>query len=167
MLMLLGAALATGCSKDDDEYYTISNQEFVTQASSSNMFEIAAGTMAVQKSTNADVKAFGQHMMTDHGTAATEMANLANQKGWTIPSSMLQKHQANLNTLSGLSGAAFDKQFADMMVMSHQETITLFDMADNDNGVPDADLRSFASGKLPTLKHHLEEATQLKAKVNL
>lgn len=164
MMVVLGTAMFNQSCKDDDDYQ-MSNQDFVTQASSANMFEIAAGSLALSKSTNTEVQAFGSHMVTDHGQAATEMAALAARKSWTIPSAMSAKEQNNYNALAALSGAEFDKQFAMMMVTSHKETIELFDDADDDDGVPDADLRAFAGGKLPTLKHHLTEAESLRENV--
>ena len=143
----------------------MANQDFVAQASSSNMFEIAAGNLAMQKSANANVTEYGNHMATDHGTAAAEMAAMANQKGWSVPANMMEKHQTKLNMLTSLSGTEFDKQYAAMMVASHQETIALFQQASSDMGVPDADLRSFAGGKLPTLNEHLQHAQELQTQV--
>ncbi|MGN6640505.1 MAG: DUF4142 domain-containing protein [Mucilaginibacter sp.] len=143
----------------------MSNQDFVTKASSGNMFEIAAGNLAQQNSSNADVKAFGTHMITDHGQAGTEMAALASKKGWTIPTALLPQDQASLDTLTSLNGSAFDKKFAAIMINSHIKTINLFQMASSDSGVPDADLRSFAAGKLPTLREHLQMAQQLQTEV--
>jgi putative membrane protein len=164
MIVVLGTAIIfQSCKKDHN--YNMNNQDFVTQASSSNMFEIAAGNLAVQKSSNANVKAFGNHMITDHGQAGAEMATLASQKGWTVPSAMLVKEQTNYNALAALTGTAFDKQFAMMMVTSHQETVALFENAASDNGVPDDDLRGFASGKLPTLRDHLTDAQTLQTQV--
>jgi putative membrane protein len=166
ILAVLGTAVfIQSCKKDNNNNYVMANQDFVTQASSSNMFEIAAGNLAINKSTNSNVKAFGSHMTTDHGQAATEMAALASQKGWTIPTAMSVKDQNNYNTLAGLSGTAFDKQFALIMVTSHQETIALFQTAAGNSGVSDADLRSFAAGKLPTLKEHLADAKTLQTQV--
>jgi putative membrane protein len=166
IMVLLGTTILTqSCKKNNDVNYSMSNQDFVTQASSSNMFEIAAGNLAINKSTNTNVKAFGTHMTTDHGKAATEMATLANQKGLTVPTVMLPKEQNNYNALAALSGTAFDRQFAQIMINSHQETITLFASAASDIGVPDADLRAFAAGKLPTLKEHLSDAQTLQTQV--
>lgn len=163
-LAFLGfATVVTSCTKDNT--YTVDNQDFVTQASSSNMFEITAAGLALQKSTNADVMAFANHMLTDHGTTAAEMASLASRKGWTIPTTLMEKHQTKINALSGLAGPEFDRQYAAMMVTSHQETITLFEQASNTFGVPDIDLRNFTSGKLPALKEHLDGALQLQTKV--
>lgn len=162
-LAFLGFVSLVSCKKDHN--YQMPNQHFVTQASSSNMFEIAAGNLAIQKGVNAEVKAYGNHMVTDHSTAATEMATLANQKGLTVPTTMTEKHQAKLNMLAGLIGTEFDKQYAAMMVTSHMETIVLFQEASSDIGVPDDDLRGFAAGKLPTLNEHLQHAQQLQTMV--
>jgi putative membrane protein len=166
---LLGSIFMLGlsaCSKDDDDNYNMTNAEFVTKASSSNMFEIAAGQLAVNKGVNANVKAFGAHMVTDHTKAAQEMAALASKKGLTVPSDMLPAQQEMYNAMKDLTGAAFDKQFAATMVTSHQQTISLFEQAGDESGVPDADLRGFASGKLPTLREHLQDAQTLQTDVN-
>src|SRR3982750_3981332 len=92
LFALAGLALMfTSCKKDRD--YRMDNQEFVTQASSSNMFEIAAANVALNHSTNTNVTAFANHMIQDHGMAATEMMAMAQQEGLTVPTTMLQKHQ--------------------------------------------------------------------------
>jgi putative membrane protein len=165
--VVLGITLCiVSCKKDHNNYYTMDNQNFVTQASSSNMFEIAAGNLAINNSTNTNIKAYGNHLVADHTQAATEMTTLANKKGWTIPTTMVNKDQSNYNTLAALQGTAFDKQFLNMMIASHQEAIILFQNAASDTGVPDDDLRSFAAGKLPALKEHLVTAQTLQTQVN-
>ncbi len=63
-----------------------------------------------------------------------------------------------------LTGVAFDKAFATLMVQSHEEQVNLFEQASNN--VEDDDLKDFAREKLPTLKAHLEEARQLNTTVN-
>jgi putative membrane protein len=166
LIMLLGSVFIISSCKKDSDHHTMDNQDFVTQASSANMFEIAAGNLAINNSSNVNVKAFGNHMVTDHGQTGAQMATLANQKGWTIPTTLLAKHQNNLSVLAALTGTAFDKQFAAMMVTSHQETIALFENASDDTGVRDADLRAFASSKLPTLREHLADAQTLQTQVN-
>jgi putative membrane protein len=166
MLFLAGATVLSSCTKDDGEAYTMTNQDFVNKASSSNNFEVAAGALAVSKAQNADVKQYGEHMVSDHTTAGVEMKNLASGKGWTVPTNLQAKEQQNLDKLNALSGSAFDKEFVNVMVLSHQDAVNLFQTASSGLGVPDADLRSLALGKLPTLKDHLEDANDLKAKVN-
>jgi putative membrane protein len=166
MLIMVGATALTSCTKDDGEMYAMDNQDFVTKASSSNNFEVSAGALAVTKAENADVKHYGEHMVTDHTTAGLEMQNLASSKGWTVPTNLQPKEQQNLDKLAALSGSAFDKEFVNIMVLSHQDAVRLFETASSGMGVPDVDLRSLASRKLPTLKEHLQSATELKVKVN-
>ena len=166
--MLVVVSLALGACKDNDHDrdYTFSNQDFVNRASSSNNFEIAAGALAVSRGVDAEVKHYGEHMVADHTAAGTQMKNVAAGKGWTVPDALMPKEQQNLDKLSALSGIAFDKEFANTMVLSHQDAVNLFSAAAADFGVPDGDLRSMAATKLPTLEEHLRGATALKNKVN-
>jgi putative membrane protein len=167
----MGICLVTlSCKKDrnDDDDYIMSNQTFVTSASSSNNLEIAAGALAQTKGQNEQVKHYGEHMVTDHTAAAAQMKTLADQKGWTVlaPTEFTTKHRQNLDILIAASGTDFDKKFAQIMVESHQEAVNLFEAGGADRGVPDGDLRAMAAAKLPTLKAHLQDAINLKAAVN-
>src|SRR4051794_378186 len=49
---------------------------FVTKAAHGGMAEVKLGTLATEKAENADVKAFGQQMVTDHGKANDELKQL-------------------------------------------------------------------------------------------
>jgi putative membrane protein len=165
MMMLLGSLLSfQACKDDDDSELKMDNSTFVTQAASGNMLEIKAGAMAVQKGNNNEVKEYGQHMVTDHTKASAELMLMANSKEMDVPESLTEKHQQMLNTLTPLSGTAFDKQFMKLMVQSHQEQVDLFQRASTD--VKDKDFRTLASKKLPVLKEHLEEAIELNATIN-
>ena len=164
LLLLCSVFLIQACDDDDDENFSMESQAFVTQAASGNLLEIQAGEQAVQKGVNQLVRAFGQQMVTDHTQASAQLATLATSKGLSVPTALIPQHQQQLAVLSPLNGAAFDAAFSDLMVVSHQEQVNLFDQAADQ--VDDADLRSFAREKLPVLQMHLEAAQQLKAAVN-
>jgi len=161
------STLLFSCKKDKDDYL-MANQTFVTEASSSNNFEVAAGAMAQSKGQMEVVRHFGEHMVADHSTAAAEMATLANRKGWSIiPSGeMLPKHRQQLDMLAAATTGDFDKKFAQVMVQTHQEAVQLFEMGSSENGLQDDELQAFAAMKLPTLRAHLQEAVTLKTTVN-
>ncbi|WP_129715282.1 DUF4142 domain-containing protein [Pedobacter sp. SYP-B3415] len=166
LFLVAACAAATSCKDKDNDNRYMDNQTFVTEGSSSNQFEIQAGALASARASNADVKAFGAHMVSDHSAVGQEMTTLVQQKGWMMPTALLQKHQAKVDSLSALNGAEFDKKFMDMMVLSHREAIDLFDRASDDNdGVADQDLRNFAGNKLPALRMHLDHATTLRGQV--
>jgi len=165
MIVLLGSILSFSACKDDDKDATqMDRTTFAMQAASSNKLEIMAGQMATEKGQNNDVKEYGEHMVNDHTAATAQLMALVQSKDINISANLTEKHQQDLNTLNPLTGVAFDKAFAALMVKSHQETIDLFDRAST--GVNDADFRSFAKAKLPTLRTHLAEAVQLNSDVN-
>lgn len=162
LLLLFSTALTvSSCKKLGENDFRLSNQDFVNRASNSNIFEIAAGNLAISKGVSAEVKAYGQHMVNDHTDLGAQMLALASSKGWSIPIDLRQKELANLDSLNSASGAAFDSLFTKKMVVSHQEAVDLFTTASKANGVPDIELRAFAAVKLITLKAHLEEAVAL------
>jgi putative membrane protein len=165
-LLLLTACFSLQCCSNDNDEYPMDNQTFVTQASSSNNFEVAAGAIAQAKGVRAEVKSYGQHMVMDHTGVGAEMISLAQSKGWTIPTSLQPKEQANLDKLNASASSTFDKDFAAIMVASHTDAIDLFTTASGREGVRDGALRSFAAGKLPSLKNHLAEASSLQTLVN-
>ena len=62
--------------------------------------------------------------------------------------------------LAGLSGASFDRAFADQMVTDHKKTIAEFERASDDKSLS-AQTRSLASNALPKLRNHLAMAESL------
>src|SRR5690554_5993682 len=166
MAVLFAAVTLQACSDDDDDNIRMDNQTFVTEAASSNMFEIEAGEMAVVRGNSADVKEYGGMMVVDHGATGLEMRALVGRKGWDMPDNLLPKHQQMLDRLDGKTGAEFDREFVSLMVTSHEEAVKLFSDASESNSVSDGDLKRFAGEKLPGLRHHLEEARDLAEQVN-
>jgi len=153
------------CDDDDVDNIRIDNQTFVTEASNSNNFEIAAGTLAMSKGESELVRDYGNHMVEDHTSVGVQLSALAQSKDWDISIELQAQEKIKIATLTALTGTAFDKEYAKMMVESHEDAVDLFTLASSSNGVMDTELKSFASGKLPTLKTHLEEAQTLKVAV--
>ena len=58
-----------------------------------------------------------------------------------------------------MQGAAFDREYARMMVKDHEEDVALF-RKEAQSG-KDADLKAYAQKTLPTLEEHLQMAKQL------
>lgn len=53
---------------------------FLSQAMQDSLAEIDACEMALQKTSNADIKAFSQHMIDQHGQMGREIEQLASRK---------------------------------------------------------------------------------------
>ena len=144
-------------------YVYISDQDFVTMAASGGMLEVELGKVAEQKGNAADVKKFGQHMVTDHTKANNELKTLAGKKKWTVPASMNAEHQAAYDRISKMTGQDFDREYMSQMVMDHEKTVAMFEKANQK--AQDTDLKAFASKTLPTLRMHLDMARENNNKI--
>ncbi len=166
IIALITVLAFQSCDDDDADNLRMDNQTFVTKASGSNNFEIAAGTLAMSKGESELVRDYGNHMVEDHTAVGVELSALAESKDWIISTELQAEDKIKIATLTALTGTAFDKEYAEIMVESHENAVDLFTSASGSNGVMDTELKSFASGKLPTLKTHLEEAQTLEAEVD-
>jgi len=127
--------------------------------------EVEASKVALEKSASADVKAFAQQMVDDHGKAGSELKGLADQKGVKVDDGPSTVKKAEIKVLSGRKGASFDQHYADSIgVKAHEDTVKLF-QKEVDKGT-DPDVKAWAQKTLPALQHHLEMARQLKAKTD-
>ena len=134
---------------------------FWSNAARGGMAEVELAKLALQKSTNADVKKFAQMMVTDHTKANEELKALATKKSITLPTD-LGSHKSTLDDLNEKTGAEFDKAYVEAMVDDHETDVDLFeDNADNS----DADIKAFATKTLPTLKSHLQMIKDIQAKM--
>lgn len=130
--------------------------DFAVNAADGGMYEVKVGQLAVSRGTTDNVRKFGQMLIDDHGAANNELKALAQQKNITLPDSISQKMRDKYNDLAKKTGADFDKAFMDKMVDDHKKDIDAFEKEANNGN--DADLKTWASNKLPTLRHHLEMA---------
>lgn len=136
---------------------------FPVMAASSDMFEVSSSKAAQEKATSADVKAYAQHMITDHTKTTTELKALASKKNITLPAAPLAKHQKRIQALSTQSAKDFDKAYMTAQVQAHQEAVSLFEEAANTNSDPE--LKAFAQKTLPALKMHLDMAQKTQNKI--
>jgi len=143
---------------------TTGDSTFATKAAAGGMAEVQLGNLAKEHAASADVKSFGERMVTDHTKANDELKKTASGKGITLPASLSSKDQATYDRLSKLNGAAFDRAYMQDMVSDHKTDVNEF-KREADKGT-DTDLKAFASKTLPTLQEHvtLAESTLTKVK---
>ena len=135
---------------------TSADSAFAKKAAEGGMAEVACGQLAADKGTDADVKAFGQRMVTDHGKANEDLKAAAMKSGIDLPTAPSQKQQADKAKLEKMSGADFDRHYMTMMVKDHEEDVALF-KKEAQSG-KDENLKQFAQKTLPTLEEHLSMA---------
>jgi putative membrane protein len=141
------------------------DHKFAMEAAMGGMMEVELGRVAASKGASDEVRQFGQRMVDDHTKANAELMQLASSKGWTLPTAVDPKHQAEMQKLSAMSGEAFDRAYVKMMVKDHKKDVGEFQKQAARGADPD--LKAFASGALPTLQEHLQMIQRISDKVAL
>lgn len=159
MFLFAGFIAMNGCKKDD-ETDVMTDTQFMQFAAQSGLFEIQSSQLATQKSTTTEVIGFAQEMINDHTIQSKELDSLAAVKNVTLNKTLAADKQAIVNRLNGLTGSAFDKDYMNEQVKSHDETIQNFEKAAS--SAKDADVKAFANKYLPALRMHRQNATQVK-----
>lgn len=140
--------------------------DFAVEAADDGMLEVQLGTLALTKATSPQVKQFAQMMVDDHTKANNELKALAQTKNISLPTVLGNENQRDYDNLNEKTGADFDKEYMDMMVKDHKNYVDDFEKQ-AENG-KDAEIKSWAAGKLAALRQHHEmaEKTQESVKGN-
>ena len=141
----------------------IEDNDFVMKAADGGLLEVKAAELAVKTSKNDEIKKFAELMLKDHSKANTELQLAAKKKSIETPTKLSAQSEQKLQALSSKTGIEFDRAYAAAMVADHKATVALFENEVKDG--KDAEFKSWAQAKLPTLKHHLTMATEMESKV--
>ena len=141
----------------------LSDTQFAKKAAQGGMAEVKLGQLAQEKGASDSVRKFGQRMVEDHTRAGDELKRAAAQDNITLPDAVSAKDKATYDSLSKLSGAAFDRAYARNMVKDHEEDIADFNK--EADGGQKAATKDFASQTIPTLQDHLKQAKEMRQNV--
>lgn len=138
-------------------------EDFVKEASMSDMFEIESSKLALQKGGDA-TKAFAQQMIDAHHKTTSELkALLDGGKVKAVPATAMSDAQTkSLEELRGLSGNDFDEAYQDEQEDAHEDAVDLFKRYGSEGDNPD--LKAWAAKTVPALEHHLKMAEDLEEK---
>lgn len=127
-----------------------------------NIAEVAAGQMAVDKTSNADVKQFAQMMVEDHGKGLEATKKVAADKNVTLPTEPDAAHKKMAAQLMKMSGPAFDRAYVNKAGVADHTKVHAA-LKDDMSAAKDADVKALAAKLEPTVGHHEEMAKQLNA----
>lgn len=142
----------------------MSDEQIMTQVGGSNGIEIAAGEIAAEKATNADVKQFARDMVEEHQRLQAQVdslgmsLNVAPQA--TAPDSLADALDDARNRLTEqAAGADFDRMYMEMQVQAHENTLNLLNQASA--ATQNAEIRSVLEDAIPVVQQHLDRARQV------
>lgn len=132
--------------------------DFVNELAQSNMFEIEAAKVALDRSTNADVKAFAKQMVEDHTKAAEALKAAIAESGQALnlPLALKDDMQAKVNDLKNASADDFNKMYISGQVDAHQNALNLLKRYAEDGDV--AALKTFAVATGAVVQQHYDKA---------
>jgi putative membrane protein len=132
-----------------------------------NQVDIDAGQLAADRGTNAEVKKFGQMMVTDHKGVNKAASDLVTKLKVTPEENETSRAlkaggDKNVASLKALKGAAFDKAYIDHEVAYHTQVLDALDKT-LIPGAKNAELKALLVKVRPAFVAHLEHAKKLQS----
>lgn len=138
------------------------DRKFLTSAMQGDMAEIQLGNLALQKTTNPEIKQLAQKIVDDHTKLDEQVKPIASQFGVPPPTQVPAKDQALMTKLQALSGTDFDKQYVKSMVMDHKEDDKEFKKEETSG--KNQTVKDAATQGEPVIAEHLQMAEGLQKK---
>lgn len=162
LLMLSGAATNLPAQAPAPD---LSDPEVAHVAVTANTIDIELARFALTKLARAEVKAFANTMITDHGAVNSQAGALAGRLGVTprdnaVSQSLLAGAAVARASLGKLDGAAFDRAYIDREVAYHQAVLDALDgLLIPTTGNPE--LKKLLEDVRPAIAAHLAHARSL------
>lgn len=132
---------------------------FIRSAAESDLLEVELGQLAREKAVSRDVREYAAMLVQDHRKTERELQRLANDMGVAVPGALTSAKREQLERLRAAGGDAFDRAFARQTLRGHREAVEMYERAAR--SALEADVRAYASERLPTLREHLRLAQAL------
>jgi putative membrane protein len=162
----------TATSKDDAEEKNDSalatraaekNAQFLVDAVASNYGEIKLAKIGQQNSSHAELKEVAKLLEADHTAVLNDLKSLASAKSITIPTEENADAKDELKELKEEKASTFDKDWCEMLMDSHKNSILRFESASKD--LTDADIKTFVDKVLPKLRIHHDKLMECHKKL--
>jgi putative membrane protein len=136
--------------------------DFIKEVANSDMFEIQSSQLAQERG-NASEKTFASQMVKDHTKTSEDLKSMVSggEVKAEVPSTLDSSHRSKLDKLKSLKGADFSSQYDSDQISGHKDAVSLFERYSKSGDNPK--LKDWAGKTLPTLRHHLEMAEELKS----
>lgn len=129
----------------------------------SNLAEIAAARLALEKSQNAQVRAYAQRMIDEHTKAHAEVRALAQTKGVELPAEPNLTHKAKSKMLEALKGDIFDRTYIKQSGRRDHRA-THEKLKSNMDKLKDPEVTALVTKMRPIVEQHLLAADEMIAK---
>jgi putative membrane protein len=156
---------ATNDNQNPTGTAALMDKSFVRQALQGGMAQVQLGQLALQKSSNPDVKQFAQKMVEEHTKLVDAMKPIAQQMHVKPPDSLSHKDKSTVSKLNALNGDAFDKAYIKDMVKDHKQDAK--DFKQEAESASNPALKDLASQGSQMIDQHLQMIEQIAQKNNV
>lgn len=171
---IAAVVLFVGCSSTytenrAQETKVITDANIAAIVVGANKIDISAGKIALQRSSNSEVRKFAQLMITDHNAVLDSAVKLVTKLGVTpvnndLVATLAEQSRQHETSLRSLSGKAFDKKYIDHEVAYHVAVIDVIE----EQLIPSAknsELRKALISVVPAFKAHLEHSRMIQSQL--
>jgi putative membrane protein len=164
LLALAAGGCAANASMASGPGKHLTEAEIAAAMTTANQGEIEEGQLALQRGSSAPVRDLAQRIVTDHTTSNEQMSALVQSAALTpkendLSRSLLQDHQAAMDTLNARTGADFDRAYLQRQAAAHRYVLSLLDNVFIPSAQSSA-MKAQLAGDRAAVAAHLEMATQ-------
>jgi putative membrane protein len=129
------------------------DEQWLMMSIQGDRFEIAGGTLAASKGTTPQVRSLGARLVKDHSKSLRDASRVARRLGIKVPATPSPSQRWELKTVDAFTGSEFDRRYAELEVLDHQQDIQ--ESKEEIKKGSNRDVRHAAHTDLPTLVEHL------------
>jgi putative membrane protein len=138
-----------------------SDSVFVRDLAASNAAEIELARLAYVRAQSPEVRAFARQLLIDHRDMVIRLDNFALERGHIIAWRIEPDEVATIDRLGAIDSASFDSAYMAEMVSAHETAVERLET----QAAGGRETASLANDFLPAVRHHLEMARDLDARL--
>jgi putative membrane protein len=135
------------------------DQKFVKKAMEASLGDVEMGRLALQKSTDSQVRHFAIQETDDHGKILDDLKQVAQQLSMSVPDGPSKGDLKDIDKLKALSGDAFDQAFLKEAAKRHKDEDKSY--KDEARTTTSPQLKDLITQEDQILGSHLQQAQQL------
>ena len=137
--------------------------KFLVKSYEAGMFEVQLSKLAATRALDGDVKNLAATLVVDHIAINANIKAIADAANFVLPADVDGGHQKDLQDISNLTGADFDKKYINTIVSDNEGAVSTY--KDAYKNLPSGNTKNFAGQTLPKIEDHLAMAKKVKDRI--
>lgn len=138
--------------------------QFASEVASSDLFEIEAARLVIERGKDPKAIDFANQMLRDHQKASAGLIEAAKADNVALTPKMSDEHRKQLGALKGAAEADFDQAYFSTQITAHENAIALIEAYAKDGEA--GALKAHAESVLGTIRTHAMRAHDLQTARN-